>query len=278
MHDTCLPNPSPDPITVLVVDDHPPIRQWVGAALRAVGMATIDAATGDEAIRIVIERQSGRRPLPHAAICDILMPGAQVEGIEAVRVLWGDYHIPCLMLTADEDDRTYLAAMYAGAFGYLRKRDVDRPEMVVDAVRALVHGQDIPGSRIGPVDLDDLARRMIAEARHAAVLNALTPMQRQVADLVVAGLTNREIGARLHLGRGTVNAHVSNILHRLGLTSRRDLRTLLPPRDGAPLPRPDAPRVAYASSGRSVRPLRLDDRLGDQDGEGAAAWTTKGAL
>lgn len=205
---------------VLVIDDHPPIREWVAATLRPQAITVVPARSGEEALALMRQGQQFG-----AAICDVLMPHAEIEGIEAARCLLNDYGIPCLILTSVQEAGTRLAALYAGAMGYVLK-DVAHADLLVKSVYALLHGQR-PLDPLAAIGIRADEARTIAE-RHAAFLRAseqLTPQQRVVADLIVQGKTNQEIAKQLVLSRGTVNTHVSNILQRLGLATRREVKT-----------------------------------------------------
>src|SRR4051794_20406318 len=98
---------------ILVVDDIVIVRERVGDLLARNGYVPIPVASGEEAIQ---KAQDG--PRVALALLDILMPEAQVEGIEAARVLTHQYHIRCLMLTSVVEATTQVAAQLAGALGY----------------------------------------------------------------------------------------------------------------------------------------------------------------
>lgn len=204
---------------VLVVDDHPPIREWIAAILQPHAITTVPVRSGDEALSLV--RQGQRFD---AAICDVLMPHAEIEGIEAARSLSHEFGIPCLMLTSVQEAETRLAAFYAGAMGYVLK-DVAHADLLINCVTALLEGRR-PLDPLAAIGVSADEARRIAE-RRAALIRAteqLTPQQRVVANLIVQGKTNQEIAKILVLSRGTVNTHVSNILQRLNLATRRDVK------------------------------------------------------
>jgi two-component system, NarL family, response regulator NreC len=205
---------------VLVVDDHPPIREWVRATVAPIGYETLEVRSGDEALELM---RRGERV--NAAICDILMPHAEIEGIAAARTLWYEYGVPCLMLTCVQEASSRLAAAYAGAAGYVLK-DVAHADLLVRSLQAIVGGQR-PDDPLAAIGVSDQEARQVAEtqAAYARALGQLTPQQRVIASLILEGKTNQEIAEALVLSRGTVNSHVSNILQRLNLSTRRDVRT-----------------------------------------------------
>lgn len=207
-------------VRVLIVDDHPPIREWVRATLTPHGFEVIEARSGDEALGLM-----GQGLQVSAAICDVLMPHAEVEGIAAARALWHEYGVPCLILTSVQGAGSRLAAVYAGALGYVLK-DVAQGDLLVRSVQAIVRGQR-PSDALAAISVSPGEARQLSETRTAQLraLAQLTPQQRVVAGLILQGKTNQEIAEALVLSRGTVNTHVSNILQRLNLATRREVRT-----------------------------------------------------
>ncbi|MFV9507630.1 MAG: response regulator [Oscillochloridaceae bacterium umkhey_bin13] len=207
-------------LRVLIVDDHPPIRDWVRTTLTPHGFAVVEARSGDEALAMV------RQGLGvSAAICDVLMPHAEIEGIAAARVLWHEYNVPCLILTSVQEAGSRLAAVYAGAMGYVLK-DAAQSDLLVRSIQAIVKGQR-PSDALAAIAISTDEARQISETRTAQLraIAQLTPQQRVVAALILQGKTNQEIAEALVLSRGTVNSHVSNILQRLNLATRREVRT-----------------------------------------------------
>ena len=131
-----LTSPIPVPRRhVLVVDDHPPIRAWVRETLAPHMIDVTPARSGEEALDLVAQ---GERF--DAAICDVLMPHAEIEGIAAARTLWYDHGVPCLILTSVQEAGTRLAAIYAGAMGYVLK-DMAEADVLVRNVLTLLQGQ-----------------------------------------------------------------------------------------------------------------------------------------
>jgi DNA-binding NarL/FixJ family response regulator len=219
---------------VLVVDDHPPICEWVRQSLAAAHCEVIAAQSGEEALALL---RQGATTI-QAAICDILMPHAEIEGIAVARALWYEYNVPCLVLTSADDPASRLAAAYAGAMGYVLKNTA-YTALLVRSVTALLRGQRPPDA-LTVAGVSEHEARQIAETRaaYARSMAQLTPQQRVVAALILEGKTNQEIAETLVLSRGTVNSHVSNILQRLNLATRRAVKTrvLLDSRSRAVLP------------------------------------------
>lgn len=203
-----------------MIDDHPPIREWLADTLAPVGIAVLPARSGEEALALV---QEGVHV--DAAICDVLLPHADIEGVAAARRLWHDHGIPCLILTSVQEAGARCAALYAGAIGYLVK-DLAHGDLLRASVQALLAGRPLPDP-LATIPVSDAEARQIDErqAAYARAFAQLTPQQRVVARLLQAGKTNREIADELVLSRGTVNTHVSHILERLKLATRRAVKT-----------------------------------------------------
>lgn len=222
--DTTTQQPSeiarPTTARVLVVDDHPPIHEWLAAVLAPLGVQVLPARSGDEALALI---RAGERV--DAAICDVVMPHTTIEGVATARLLWHDYGIPCLILTSVQEAGARRAALYAGAIGYVVK-DRAHGDLIRASVAALLTGEALPEPLAG-ISVSDAEMRHIDERTAAAVraMQQLTPQQRVVAQLLQEGKTNREIADKLVLSRGTVNTHVSHILERLNLVSRREVKT-----------------------------------------------------
>jgi DNA-binding NarL/FixJ family response regulator len=215
------PQLSCSPRRVLVVDDIQIVRERVSDLLARHGYAPLGATSGEQAIGAA---QAG--PRIALALLDVLMPEAQVEGIEAARVLTHEYHIRCLMLTSVAEAATRVAAQLAGALGYLVKDVATGDAAILASVRAALLGHPIPdplaGLALGKADA------LAARQRQAALETAyasLTVRQRAVAELARQGLTNVEIAQALGVEESTVSSHMREVLARLGLAGRRELRT-----------------------------------------------------
>jgi DNA-binding NarL/FixJ family response regulator len=212
-------------IRVLVVDDDPLVRS--GLALMLGGASDIEvageAADGADVVDAV------RRLAPHVVLMDVRMP--VLDGIAATAALTrrpGEPGPAIVMLTTFDADDTVLAALRAGAAGFLLKHTP--PEQIVEAVRRAAAGD--------PVLSPDVTRSVIAMAacNHRddsdpspaarACMEQLTEREREVALAVSEGLSNAEIGARLHLSTSSIKATISSALTRLDLTNRIRLAIL----------------------------------------------------
>ncbi len=200
-----------DTIEVIIVDDHPVFREGLAALLSsAPGIAVIgEAGDGLEAAELCHARQ------PDVVLMDVEMPG--LNGIEATRrIVSASPHIAVLMITMFDADESVFGAMRAGARGYILK-GASRVE-VVRAVTAVSEGEAIFGPGI--------AQRVIAyfqATRGGVTISSfpqLTEREREVLDLLAAGLSNNDITRRLVLSPKTVRNHVSNIFTKLQVADR----------------------------------------------------------
>jgi DNA-binding NarL/FixJ family response regulator len=202
-----------DQIRVLVVDDHAVVRRGLLDFLDSEpDLAVVgEADGGEEALEILASLDSEGR-LPDVVVMDLQM--APVDGIVSTREIRTRYAgVEVVALTSfGEGERVY-AALEAGASGYLLK-DSDADE-VSAAVRAAHRGE---------LQLDPaVARRVtlsLRSGRRVAASGNLTPREREILRLLGAGKANKEIAAELSISERTVRTHVSNILAKLGLSSR----------------------------------------------------------
>ncbi|NGN69520.1 response regulator transcription factor [Streptomyces sp. A7024] len=208
-------------IRVLLADDDALVRTGLKVMLRgAEGVEVVgEAADGAEVVAAV--RQHG----PDVVLMDIRMP--VMDGLAATRRLAaaGDGAPQVLVLTTFDDPALVLDAMRAGAAGYLVKHAA--PEEIVEAVRRAARGEPALSPSAARALMDHAADEAPSRADQARQrLALLTERERDVAAAVAEGLSNGEIGARLHLSVGTVKAHLSSALTKLELTNRVQLALL----------------------------------------------------
>lgn len=198
-------------IRVLVVDDHPVVRDGVAAALEGrEGVAVVGGAgSRDEAV------SAAERLRPDVVLVDLHMPGG--SGIDVIREL-GRVHpdARCLVLTMDEDDESLFGAMRAGARGYLLKGA--RGAEIERAVRAVADGEVVFGP--GVADRVKELFGQVAPVRGAAAFPQLTVRDLQLLGLLAQGLDNLVIGRQLGLAPKTVRNQVSLLLTKMGVTDR----------------------------------------------------------
>lgn len=200
-----------EPQRVLLVDDHPLVRNGLRALLSTVLDLVVvgEAANGKEAIVQALELQ------PDIILMDLHMP--ELNGVEATRsIVQANPHIGVLVLTMLEDDASVFAAMRAGARGYLLK-GADQSD-VLRAISVVAHGEAIFSPSI--------ARRLIqyfANVQPALPPSSfpdLTEREREILGLIALGKSNAEIAQELVLSPKTVSNHVSNIFSKLQVVDR----------------------------------------------------------
>jgi DNA-binding NarL/FixJ family response regulator len=195
-------------IRVLVADDHPLVRQGLRAYLSLQPDLEVvgEARGGDEAI--LRAKALG----PDVILMDLLMPG--MDGVEAMRRLGDEApSARVVVVTSAADEEHVLAAMRAGASGYVLK---DAPPAdVVAAVRRAVEGGAVIDPTVAPVLLREARRERAPDP-----LETLTAREREVLALVARGLPNKRIAAELGVAEKTVKTHVSSILRKLGVHDR----------------------------------------------------------
>lgn len=195
------------PVRLLVVDDHPVVRDGLRGIFDAVGDVVVvgEAADGDAAL-VEIAVQG-----PDVVLLDLRMPGR--GGVEVLRALRaaGD-RTPVLVLTTFDDDTDVLPAIEAGATGYLLK-DAG-PDELVRAVRAAHRGE----AHLSPTIAGRLMRRAVDPPVTAAP--ALSPREVEVLRLVAAGATNREAAAALFVSETTVKTHLLHVFDKLDVRDR----------------------------------------------------------
>ncbi|MBI3165902.1 MAG: response regulator transcription factor [Chloroflexi bacterium] len=197
-----------EPIRVIIADDHPLFREGITHSLTdKADIAVVgQAATGEEALQLC------RDLLPDVILLDITMPG------QGGLVTAGNIAVACpvtkiVILTVSDHEDDLLAAFKAGARGYLLKgisaRDLE------NVIRAVAAGEVYISPSLAAGMLAELTRN-----RPPDPLSELTERERKILQLVAEGLTNREIGERLHLAERTIKHHMTNILGKLHVRSR----------------------------------------------------------
>lgn len=197
----------PETIRILLADDHPVVRDGLAAMLSTQPDFEVvgEAGTGAEAVA------QAARLRPDVVLMDLAMPALDgVEAIRRLRAAGSGARAQVLVLTAFDTDERIVGALEAGAQGYLLK-GAPREEIFA-AIRTVAAG----GALIPPV----VAAKLLRRVREAESPDALTPREREVLELVAAGLANGEIAARLAIRERTAKFHVSAILAKLGARNR----------------------------------------------------------
>lgn len=201
-------------LRLLVADDHPLMRDGVVHSLQVQPGWLVVAQADNCEQAVALARQTR----PDLALIDLSMPG--VGGIEVVRLITAELpDTRVLVLTASTDSDELLAALKAGARAYVLK-GVAALELR-DVVRRVAEGESyVPPSLAGRL-LGEFAR-----VRSDQTATALTPREAEVLEALSQGLTNREIGVRLHLAEKTVKHHVTQVLNKLHVRSRTEAALL----------------------------------------------------
>lgn len=197
------------PIRVLIVDDHPLFRAGIRERLESGTGAIVvigEAGDGKQARSMVAALK------PDVVLMDISMP--DVNGIEATRLLRGEYPDVAIVILSAYDDAQYVhAALGAGASGYLLKT-VDAHELL-DSVTRVALGE----TTLSP----PVARRVLSWVAHPTQdLPQLSDRELQVLELAAQGASNRSISNSLSLSTRTVEAHMRSIFDKLGVSSRTE--------------------------------------------------------
>jgi DNA-binding NarL/FixJ family response regulator len=194
-------------IRVLAVDDHPLLRDGIGALMGGEeDMALIgEASNGREALELF------RKYQPDITLMDLQMP--DMNGIDAIGAIRGEFpEARIIVLTTHPGDVQVSRALKAGARAYLMKAELGKE--LLETIRAVHAGKKRLSSGIA-----------VEIAEHGAACG-LTPREIEVLRLVAAGNANKEIGAQLSLTEVTVKSHVKNILAKLGANDRTHAVTI----------------------------------------------------
>jgi DNA-binding NarL/FixJ family response regulator len=199
-----LPAQPPEPLAVLIVDDHPVVREGLRGMLAA-----------EPAIRVVAEAASGgeavvmaKRHRPDVVLMDLRMPGG--DGVQATAgIIAAVPGSRVVVLTTYETDADIVRAVEAGATGYLLK-DTPRRDLVA-AIRAAARGETV----LGPA----VAGRLVSHLRRPAV-EPLSGRETEVLALVARGETNADIGKALFISEATVKTHLLRAFGKLGVSDR----------------------------------------------------------
>lgn len=203
-------------VRVFLLDDHEIVRRGVAELITAEPDLEVigEASTAAEAVARVPALR------PDVAVLDVRLPDG--DGVSVCRDLRSRMpDLQCLMLTSFADDEALFDAIMAGAAGYVLKQI--RGTDLIGAIRTVAAGQSLLDPKATAKVLD----RLRAGARQEDdPLADLTDQERRVLELIGEGLTNRQIGERMHLAEKTVKNYVSHLLSKLGLERRTQAAVL----------------------------------------------------
>jgi len=193
------------PIRILIADDHPVVRTGLqGMLARPEEFVVVgEAENGEQALRLTGERR------PDVVLMDLRMP--VMDGVQATHAIRQQYPAAqILILTTYDSDRDIIAAIQAGAIGYLLK-DAPREELY-QAVRAAAKGKSV----LNP----DVAARVMEHMRKPIDDPQLSERETDILRRVSEGLTNKQIGLQLHISEATVKTHLIHIFSKLHVSDR----------------------------------------------------------
>jgi DNA-binding NarL/FixJ family response regulator len=202
-----------DPIRVVVVDDHPLMRDGLRALITSVPDITVvgEAADGSTARK---EAQLGRAQV---VIMDLHMPGT--NGVEATREILAELpDVRVLVLTMLEDDESVFSAMRAGAMGYLLKGS--HQDEILHAIRSVAVDQAVFGPGVARRIIDFFATSGATAV--ATPFPELTSREHEVLDLIAAGMVNSAIARELVISPKTLSNHISSIFAKLKVADRAE--------------------------------------------------------
>jgi DNA-binding NarL/FixJ family response regulator len=190
-------------IRVLLVDDHPVVREGLRAILSAEPDLSVvgECGTGADAVRHAAALR------PDVVLMDLRLPG--LDGVAATERIVADGSANVLVLTTYDDDADIVRALAAGATGYLLK-DTPRAELA-RGVREAARGETV----LAP----PVAARLVTHVRRPA-LPELTPRELEVLRCVASGLSNPDTGRRLYISEATVKSHLTRVFEKLGVNDR----------------------------------------------------------
>lgn len=196
-------------IRVFLLDDHEVVRRGLAdlleleADLEVVGEA---GSAADARVRIPATR-------PDVAVLDVRLPDG--TGVEVCRDIREDNpDVKCLMLTSYSDDEALFDAIMAGASGYVLK-DI-RGNDLVEAIRQVASGKSL----LDPSLTQRVLERLRNGDKEDPRIAGLSDQEKRILELIGEGLTNRQIGAEMHLAEKTVKNYVSSLLAKLGMERR----------------------------------------------------------
>ena len=200
----------PEPITVMIVDDHEMVRKGAKGYLEAQPEIAVvaEASSGTEAVDLA------REYVPDVVLMDLVMPG--MDGVEATRKVKDiSPRTQIIILTSFHEDEHIFPALQAGAISYMLK-DVKATELVEASRRASI-GEATLHPRIASRLVRQFSR---GEPDRSSLFTELTDREAEVLALIARGFTNQKIADDLVISVGTVKGHVSNILSKLHLADR----------------------------------------------------------
>ncbi len=198
-------------LSVLLVDDHEVVRAGLKSLIDSQDDMSVvgEAGTAVEGVRRVGFDE------PDVVVLDVRLPdGSGVEACREIRERFPEVKV--LMLTSFADEEALMAAILAGASGYVLKR-IKTDELVRD-IRRVGAGESL----LDPEMTDRLFQRLRTGSSEDPLLGKLTKQERTIVDHIAAGLTNKQIAEEMFLAEKTVKNYVSNVLAKMGMSRRSE--------------------------------------------------------
>jgi two-component system response regulator DevR len=198
-----------DMVRVFLLDDHDIVRRGLGHVFETQDDIEVvgEGGTAEEGLSRIPPTR------PDVALLDVRLPDG--DGVQVCREIRSRYpEVQCLMLTSFADDEALFDAIMAGASGFVLKQ-VKSGE-IVDAVRRVARGESL----LDPAVTGRVLERLRNGPEQDERIANLSPQERNILELIADGLTNRQIGDRIHLAEKTVKNYVSNLLTKLGMERR----------------------------------------------------------
>ena len=196
---------------IIVIDDDKLAAVSLKTILESTGSITVQALGGSGAEAVSLYRAHQ----PDVVLMDIRMEG--MTGIEAGREILREFpDARILYLTTFSDDEYIIDAVRMGAKGYILKQDF---AVIAPALEAVMRGQTVFGDKI----IGKLPDLMKSRGTFDFAAHGITEKERAILEQVAAGLSNKEIAAKLYLGEGTVRNYISTLLDKLDLRDRTQL-------------------------------------------------------
>jgi two-component system response regulator DevR len=196
-------------VRVFLLDDHDIVRRGLTHVFETQDDIDVvgEAGTAEEGLSRIPPTR------PDVALLDVRLPDG--DGVQVCREIRSRYPaIHCLMLTSFADDEALFDAIMAGASGFVLKQV--KSDEIIEAVRRVARGESL----LDPAVTGRVLERLRKGPQEDERLANLSPQERNILELIADGLTNRQIGERIHLAEKTVKNYVSNLLTKLGMERR----------------------------------------------------------
>ncbi len=208
---------TPDQVHILIADDHPVFRFGLRKLLEAEpGLLVVgEAADGEEALKMV------RQLKPELLLLDMSMP--KMQGLDALRGLSeSEFHPLTIVLTASIAREQVIEALQLGAHGIVMKHSAT--DLLIKSIRSVMAGQYWLGHE-SISDLVQVLRRVTFQQPDSKTRQdfRITPREKEVVGLIVAGYTNNDLAQKLGISKQTAKRHVTNIFDKLGVSNRLEL-------------------------------------------------------